>query len=100
MTRPSSSAPGWPWPGRWRSSSRRTGIVGSASIRAALEERGLRVTEPTAPDPDSGLTAAVIGVAGYGSSPAASIGARSEPDAVPVDFATIELGTSADLGAS
>ncbi len=69
-------------------------------IRAALEERGLRVTEPTAPDPDSGLTAAVIGVAGYGSSPAASIGARSEPDAVPVDFATIELGTSADLGAS
>ena len=41
------------------------------TIRTALEERGVRVTEPATPDPDSGLTAAVIDVAAYGASPAA-----------------------------
>ena len=36
------------------------------AVRAALEERGVRVAEPATPDPDSGLCAAVIDVAGYG----------------------------------
>ncbi|WP_322938160.1 cation:proton antiporter [Nocardioides bizhenqiangii] len=68
-----------------------------AAIRAALEERGVRVAEPAAPDPDSGLSPAVIDVAGYGASPAPSIGARSEPDPVPVDFAAVELGATAEV---
>lgn len=69
------------------------------TIRAALEERGVRVTEPSRPDPDSGLTAAVIDVAPLGAEPAATLRARSEPDAVPVDFATVDLGQTADVGA-
>ena len=40
-----------------------------ATIRSALEERGVRVTEPSKPDPDSGLTAAVIDVAAVGADP-------------------------------
>ncbi len=66
-------------------------------IRAALEERGVRMTEPAAPDPDSGLTAAVIDVAAVGGS--ATIGARSEPAAVPVDFAAVELGMTTGAAA-
>jgi hypothetical protein len=69
------------------------------TIRAALEERGVRVTEPATPDPDSGLSAAVIDIAAHGASPAPSIGARSEPDAVPVDFTTVVLGATAEAGA-
>jgi len=68
-------------------------------IRGALEERGVRVTEPMTPDPDSGLTAAVIDIAAADAVPAASLRARSEPDAVPVDFATVDLGTTAQAGA-
>ncbi|WP_183098781.1 cation:proton antiporter [Nocardioides pelophilus] len=73
--------------------SRRLGI-----IRAALEERGLRVTAPAAPDPDSGLSAAVIDVGPFGAESAATIAARSVPDAVPVDFAVAELGATAEVG--
>jgi hypothetical protein len=69
------------------------------AIRAALEERGVRVTEPATADPDAGLTAAVIDVAAVGAEPAATLGVRSEPDAVPVDFAAVDLGTTADIGA-
>ncbi len=69
------------------------------TIRSALEERGLRITEPSKPDPDSGLTAAVIDVAGLGADPAPTVGARSEPDAVPVDFAAVELGATAETAA-
>ena len=69
------------------------------TIRSALEERGVRVTEPSKPDPDSGLTAAVIDVAAVAAVPAPTIGARSEPAAVPVDFAAVELGATAEAGA-
>ena len=69
-----------------------------STIRAALEERGLRVTEPSRPDPDSGLTAAVIDVAAVGSGTTATIRARSVPDAVPVDFAEVDLGLAAEVG--
>jgi len=69
------------------------------AIRSALEERGVRVSEPATPDPDSGLTAAVIDVAGVGAEPAPALGARSEPDAVPVDFAAVDLGLTAEVGA-
>ncbi len=62
------------------------------TITAALKERGLRITEPSKPDPDSGLTAAVIDVAAVGAEPLPTVGARSEPDAVPVDFAAVSLG--------
>ncbi len=68
-----------------------------AAIRSALEERSIRITEPSKPDPDSGLTAAVIDVAALGSDPAATVSARSEPDAVPVDFAAVGLGQSAEV---
>lgn len=69
------------------------------TIRTALEERGVRVTEPSKPDPDSGLSAAVIDVAAHGATPQATIGARSEPDAVPVDFAAVPLGETAGVTA-
>lgn len=69
------------------------------AVRAALQERGVRVTEPATPDHDSGLTAPVIDVAAVGASPAPSVGAKSEPAAVPVDFATVELGARADVAA-
>jgi len=69
------------------------------AIRSALEERGVRVSEPATPDPDSGLTAAVIDVAGVGAEPAPALGVRSEPDAVPVDFAAVDLGVTAEVGA-
>jgi Kef-type K+ transport system membrane component KefB len=68
------------------------------SIRTALEERGVRVTEPSRPDPDSGLTAATIDVAAVGAQPAATVRARSVPDAVPVDFADVDLGQSVEVG--
>ncbi|WP_183093911.1 cation:proton antiporter [Nocardioides stalactiti] len=64
-----------------------------AALRTTLEERGVRVTDAATPDPDSGLTAAVIDVAAAGAG--ATLGARSEPDAVPLDFATVELGATA-----
>jgi hypothetical protein len=41
----------------------------------------------------------VIDIAAHGASPAPSIGARSEPDAVPVDFTTVVLGATAEAGA-
>jgi Kef-type K+ transport system membrane component KefB len=68
-----------------------------STVRASLEERGVRVTEPATPDPDSGLTAAVIDIAAYGDAATATILARSEPDAAPVDFAVVELGATAEV---
>jgi Kef-type K+ transport system membrane component KefB len=68
------------------------------SIRTALGERGVRVTEPSRPDPDSGLTAATLDIAAVGAQPAATVRARSVPDAVPVDFADVDLGQSVDVG--
>lgn len=65
------------------------------AIRAALEGRGVRVDVPAGPDPDTGLTAAVVDVAAHGATPQPTIGARSEPAAVPVDFATVPLGDGA-----
>lgn len=67
------------------------------AIRTSLEERGVQVAEPATPDPDSGLTAAVIDVAAYGTTPTASISVRSEPDAVPVDFSAVALGATAEI---
>ena len=68
------------------------------SIRTALEERGVRVTEPSRPDPDSGLTAATIDVGAVGARLAATVRARSVPDAVPVDFADVDLGQTVEVG--
>jgi Kef-type K+ transport system membrane component KefB len=68
-----------------------------STVRTALEERGVRVTEPATPDPDSGLTAAVIDIAAHGDAATATILARSEPDAAPVDFAVVELGATAEV---
>ena len=86
-TPPSSSARGWQLARQVALQLPTDGGRRLGTIRAALEERGVRVTEPATPDPDSGLSAAVIDIAAHGASPAPSIGARSEPDAVPVDFA-------------
>jgi Kef-type K+ transport system membrane component KefB len=69
------------------------------AIRSTLEERGLQVVEPATPDPDSGLSAAVVDVAAFGTTPTASISVRSEPDAVPVDFAAVALGATAEASA-
>lgn len=69
----------------------------AGAIRAALEARGVRVTDPATPDPDTGLTPAVVAVgalAGLGSG--ATVGVKAEPAAVPVDFAAVELGATAD----
>jgi hypothetical protein len=66
-----------------------------ATIRAALDERGVRVADPAVPDPDTGLTPAVIEVAGIGAASAPAVGVKSEPAAVPVDFAVVALGATA-----
>ena len=64
------------------------------AARAALEARGLRVADPSTPDADTGLAPVVIAVGAVGG--ATSIGVKAEPAAVPVDFATVELGATAD----
>ncbi|KAA1418704.1 cation/H(+) antiporter [Nocardioides humilatus] len=64
------------------------------AVREALEARGVQVTDPIAPDAASGLVPVVVDVAAAGGG--ASIGAKAEPAAVPVDFATVELGATAD----
>jgi hypothetical protein len=65
------------------------------AIRSALEARGIRVTDPAQPDPETGLTPASIEVGPVGGS--AAVGVKAEPAAVPVDFSTVALGAAAEV---
>jgi Kef-type K+ transport system membrane component KefB len=69
------------------------------AVRTALEQRGIRLTEPAEVDEHTGLAPAVVDIAAVGADPRPAIGSRSEPDAVPVDFAAAELGALASAAA-